>query len=229
MAVALLTSPAGEDDADGDGLAEAEVLELPPGSATHPTAKIERAMTSARAVFLGVFILGVPRLQMFIEMTARLRRRFRTFVYFAPGVLAFGEADAAGEGLAAGLALATGTLVVAVCEGDAEGLAAAFGVFESLVGSAAQPAANAIGTIVRSSTVVRLMMFSFDVLISFLPRSSKIEKRDDDCSTVNWQQWVFPHNECGVLRLVCTETLVSNKGLARIANALQAAGASPPS
>ena len=96
---------------------------------------------------------------MFIEMTARLRRRFGTFVYFlATGVFALGEGDAAGDGLAAELGLVAGTLVAAVGEAEGEGLTVAFGVFESLVGSAAQPAANAIGTIVRSRSALRLMM-----------------------------------------------------------------------
>jgi hypothetical protein len=82
--------------------------------------------------------------------------------------LAFGEGEAAGAGLAAGLGLFAGALAVALGEGavDAEG-AAAFGVFESLTGSVAQPAASAIEPTVRSRSVVRLIVFIFDVLIVF--------------------------------------------------------------
>ncbi len=108
-----------------------------------------------------------------------------TFAYLAPGVLALGEDDAAGEGLAAGLGLFAGAFAVAPGEGDVDTVGlAALGVFESLAGSVAQPAANAMETIVRSSAV-RLIMLMFGVLISLSPRSSKIEKRDDDCPAAN--------------------------------------------
>jgi hypothetical protein len=97
-----------------------------------------------------------------------------------------GEDDAAGEGLAAGLGLFAGAFAVPLGEGDADAVGlAAFVVFESLTGSVAQPAANAMETIVRSRSAVRLITLMFVVLISYLPRSSKIEKRDDDCSAAN--------------------------------------------
>lgn len=106
--------------------------------------------------------------------------------YLAPGGLALGEDDAAGEGLAAGLGLFAGAFAVPLGEGDADAVGlAAFVVFESLTGSVAQPAANAMETIVRSRSAVRLITLMFVVLISYLPRSSKIEKRDDDCSAAN--------------------------------------------
>jgi hypothetical protein len=57
MAVALLTDPAGEGDAAGDGLPGTFELELVPGSVAQPAATIERAMISPRVVCLIVFIL----------------------------------------------------------------------------------------------------------------------------------------------------------------------------
>src|SRR5437867_10266331 len=87
-----------------------------------------------------------------------------TSAYFVPGALAFGEADALGEGLAAGLGLLTGALSLLVdVEVVGEGLAA--GVFELL--SVAQPAANMIESVVTSSSAVRLMMLMFGVVIIF--------------------------------------------------------------
>jgi hypothetical protein len=79
--------------------------------------------------------------------------------------LVFAAGDAAGEG-AAGLAVVAEVLTVALGEGDAtgEGLAAV-GVVDS--GSAAQPAANPIGTIVRSRSAVRPILFIFEILITF--------------------------------------------------------------
>src|SRR5882672_12293001 len=99
-----------------------------------------------------------------------------TSAYFVPGALALGEADAAGEGLAAGLGLLTGALSVVLVDVAGEGLAVA-GVFELL--SVAQPAANMIENVVTNRSAVRLMMLMFGVVIIFLPRSSKIVKRDD--------------------------------------------------
>ena len=83
--------------------------------------------------------------------------------YFVPGVLLLAEGDAAGEGLAAGLDVLTGALG----EGAAAAGLAAAGVFASLAGSEEQPAANAIETIVRRRSAVRLIMFVFEVLITF--------------------------------------------------------------
>jgi len=72
-----------------------------------------------------------------------------TFAYLAPGVLALGEA--AGEGLVAGPGFFAVAFAVALGEGDVEAVGlAVFGVFESLTGSVAQPAANAMEPIVRS-------------------------------------------------------------------------------
>ena len=94
-----------------------------------------------------------------------------------------GEADAAGDGLATRLGLFKGVLPVA--GGVAGDGLAVLGALELLTGSVAQPAANKIDNIVRSRSAVRLIMFMFGVLI-FLPRSSRIEKRDYDCPTVDW-------------------------------------------
>jgi hypothetical protein len=77
--------------------------------------------------------------------------------------LALGDDDAAGDGLATGLGLFAGAFTVAPGEGDAD----AFGVFESLTGSVAQPAANAMEAIVKSRSAVRLIMLVFGVLICF--------------------------------------------------------------
>ena len=84
--------------------------------------------------------------------------------YFAPGDLVFAAGDATGEGLAAGLAVIVGVVTVTVGDGDATG-DGLVGVVES--GSAAHPAANAIGTIVRSRSAVRLILFIFELLITF--------------------------------------------------------------
>ena len=90
-----------------------------------------------------------------------------TFAYLAPGVLALGEDVAAGEGLAAGLGLLTGAFAVELGEGDVNAVGlAAFVVFESLTGSVAHPAANAMEAMVRSRSAVRLNMLMFGVLIS---------------------------------------------------------------
>jgi hypothetical protein len=97
--------------------------------------------------------------------------------------LALAVGDAVGEGLAAGLGLVAGVVSVApLGDADVEGLAA-FGEFELLTGS--QPAAKTIEEIVRSRSAVRLTWFIVGVLISFLPRSSKIEKRDHHCPMAN--------------------------------------------
>jgi hypothetical protein len=106
------------------------------------------------------------------------------FAYFGLLVFAFGEGDASGEGLAAGLglvaeALSAGPLGEAEVVG--EGLAA-LGEFELLPGS--QPAAKTIENVVRSSRAVRPIMFMFGVIIS-LPHFSKIEKHADNCPSAN--------------------------------------------
>jgi len=86
-----------------------------------------------------------------------------TFAYLAPGVLALGVDDAAGEGLAAGLGLFAGELTVAGGI-DGEGLAVV-GEVELFTGSVAQPAANTIDDKVRSSSTMRLILVVFEVLI----------------------------------------------------------------
>ena len=162
--MALLTSAAGEGDADGEGLTVAIELELLPGSATQPAAAmIVSVMMSPRIVYLIRFILCLA--YCVIGMTACLRRRFPCH-YFVPGVLVLAEGDAAGEGLATELGVLTGALTVELGEGDAAaGLAV--GVVASLTGSLAQPAANAIEVIVRRRSAVRLILFIFEVLITF--------------------------------------------------------------
>ena len=71
----------------------------------------------------------------------------------------------AGEGLAAGLGFAV-VFTVAPGEGDVDAVGlAAFGVFASLTGSVAQPAANTIDDSVRSSGAMRLILVVFGVLI----------------------------------------------------------------
>ena len=96
-----------------------------------------------------------------------------------------GEDDAAGEGLAAGLGVAV-VFTVAPGEGDVDAVGlAAFGVFESLTASVAQPAANAIAATVRSRSMVRLIMLMFGVLISFCLVPTRFEKQEDDCPAAN--------------------------------------------
>jgi hypothetical protein len=104
--------------------------------------------------------------------------------YFAPPVLAFG--DAAGEGLTAGLTLAAGALPVSPAgEGELDGDELAVpGEVELLSGSVAQPAANIIEDVARSRSAVRLIKFILGVVIIF-PRQNKIEKRVDDYSGGN--------------------------------------------
>lgn len=102
------------------------------------------------------------------------RPPLRPLSYFVAPVLAFGEADLAGgdaigEGLAAGLAVFTGAVVVGPAgeaEVDGAGLAVV-GVFALFSGSVAQPAAKAIESVARSSSAVRLIKFMFGVVISF--------------------------------------------------------------
>jgi hypothetical protein len=109
------------------------------------------------------------------------------------GGLAFGEGDAAGEGLEAGLELPAGALsVVPVGEGDTagDGLVVWVGVGVSL-GSVAHPAANMIENVARSRSAVRLIKLMLEFFIIF-PHSNKIEKRDDDCAVANWEQREFP-------------------------------------
>jgi hypothetical protein len=99
--------------------------------------------------------------------------------------LAFGAGDAAGEGLAAGLALLAGAVSVApVGEDDTDGDGLAAGVFELFSGSVAQPAANMIENVARSRSAVRLINLMLRFFIIF-PHSNRIEKRDHDCAGAN--------------------------------------------
>jgi hypothetical protein len=165
-AVALLTEPAGEGDAEGEGLPAAFELEFPPGSVAQPTAKINRPSISPKAVDFIAFIL-----EYLVIDVCRHDVAFRSypspFAYFVLAVLALGEGDATGEGLAAGLGLFRGALSVArlgEVDADGEGLATA-GEFELLAGS--QPAADMIENVVRSASAVRLIRLMFAVVIVF--------------------------------------------------------------
>lgn len=93
--------------------------------------------------------------------------------YFTP--LAFGEGDAAGDGLRTGLAVVSGVFCVGVLWGvpwedgvAGDGLAAV-GV-ELTAGSVAQPAANRIEESVRVKSAVRRTTLMFDVVILLVPR-----------------------------------------------------------
>ena len=171
----------GEGEGDADGLPLAFELELLAGSSTQPApAKVARAIISPRVVCLIVFILEY--LGYWVTVVYRRNRPLTqavlTFAYFASGVLALGEGDAAGVGLAAGLGLFTGALDVALGAGDvaAAGLAV-FGEVELSPGSVAQAAANMIEHIVRSRSAVRLMMFMFGVFISFCLVRARLKSR----------------------------------------------------
>ena len=98
---------------------------------------------------------------------------------FPPGYFVFALGDAAGEGLASGLEFVAGVVPVGPV-GDGDDAAVVPGVFDSLAGSVAQPTAKASASIAGSRSVARPTDFIFGLLIS-LPRSSKIEKRGDDC------------------------------------------------
>jgi hypothetical protein len=87
--------------------------------------------------------------------------------YFAPFVLALGDAVAAGEGLAAGLGLFGGVLSVAAA---GELTVAGVGVdapvvFELVVGS--QAAANVIENVATSKSAMRLAKLIFGLLFGF--------------------------------------------------------------
>ncbi|MBC8032089.1 MAG: hypothetical protein H7Z16_18540 [Pyrinomonadaceae bacterium] len=93
--------------------------------------------------------------------------------YFAP--LAFGVADAAGEGLGTGVALVAGAFSVGVLgEDDVAGVGLATVGVELTAGSEAQPAASKSEESVRTKSAVRLIAFMFRVVIVFVPRFSKI-------------------------------------------------------
>jgi hypothetical protein len=93
--------------------------------------------------------------------------------------LAVGEGDAAGEGLAAGLGFVAGGAVVSPA-GEAVVVGDDVGLFEFEFVAGSQPTTNAIARIVGRRSAVRPISFIFGILIG-LPRSSKIEKQDDNC------------------------------------------------
>jgi len=108
----------------------------------------------------------VPRLNDVYWSNRPPPRAVLRFSYFAPGVLVLGEGDAAGEGLATVLGVVTGAFTVALGDGDAVA-GPAVGVVESVTGSLAQPAVNPIETMVSNRSAVRLILFNFEVLITF--------------------------------------------------------------
>lgn len=136
--------------------------------------------------------------------------------YFAPGVLVFAAGDAAGEGLAAGL----GVLVVALGERDVVAAGLAVGVVESLTGSLAQPAANPIGTMARSKSTVRVIRFILEVLITFCLVRARLKSEMMIARTLITSNGCSHRRFAGDLRFVCTESLVFERVLARLANAL---------
>jgi len=105
--------------------------------------------------------------------------------YFTP--LAFGEGDAAGDGLRTGLAVVSGACCVGVlCEAGVVGDGLAAVGVELTAGSVAQPAANRIDESVRVSSAARRITLVFEVVILFMPRFfSKFEKRDDNCPSAD--------------------------------------------
>jgi hypothetical protein len=129
-----------------------------------------------------------------------------------------GEADAAGKGLAAGLTLFTGALMVA----DGEGLAV-FGEVELFTGSVAQPTANRIDDRVRTNRAMGLILFVFGVLIFFLVRA-RLK------SEIIIARLLIGSNGCshrrfaGISARPAPKPSFSKSVLARLANALQAVG-----
>jgi hypothetical protein len=129
-------------------------------------------------------------------MTACLRRRFVRFGYFAPGALVLAEGDAAGEGLE----VLTGVLV-ALGEGEA---AAGLGVGVVTSGSLAQPAANAIDVIVSRRSAVRVILLTFEELITLCLVRARLKSgmmiartliTSNGCSHRRWRgisAWVAP-------------------------------------
>ncbi len=169
-AAALLTAP-GDAEADGEGLPAVIELVLLPGSVAQATARVERANVSPSAVFLIVLILKYLILDYYscrrFLLSLRCPSRAYCFAVLVAG-LTLGEGDAAGEGLATGLAVFTGAVVVgAVGEADVDGAGlAVVGVVELFSGSVAQPAAKAIESVATSSSAVRLIKFRFEDFIS---------------------------------------------------------------
>jgi hypothetical protein len=105
--------------------------------------------------------------------------------------LTAGDGDATGE--AVGLGLVAGVVTVLLGEAVGEGDDVTTPEFELFAGS--QAAANSVNRMVGSSSA-RLIDLGFELLIRELlirlPRSNKIEKREDVARTRVYQQWVFP-------------------------------------
>jgi hypothetical protein len=101
--------------------------------------------------------------------------------------LTTGDGEATGE--AVGLGLVAGVVKVLLGEAVGEGDDVTVSEVELFAGS--QAAANSVNRIVGSSSA-RLIDLVFRLLIRFLPRSNKIEKREDVARTRVYQQWVFP-------------------------------------
>jgi hypothetical protein len=147
-------------------------FEIPPGWVVQPTAKAERIVISPRAVFLNIFILCSS----FRKNDSRegplditLGLAGLAYFVFVGAALAVGAGDAAaGDGLATGLGLVVaGGAVVSLAGEGAEAAGDDVGVeeFELVAGSHA--AANAITTIVVSSSAVRLIDFAIGLFIGF--------------------------------------------------------------
>ena len=85
--------------------------------------------------------------------------------------MAFGEGDAADDGLRTGLGAVSGVFCVGVLweDGAAGDGLAAVGV-ELTAGSVAQPAANRIEESVRVKSAVRRITLMFEVVMIFVPR-----------------------------------------------------------
>jgi hypothetical protein len=93
----------------------------------------------------------------------------------------------AGDAAAAGLAVVAGVVVllgagVVVDGAVVDGVDVVLGEFELFSDSPVQAAANAIDAVASSASAMRLISFTFGLVISF-PRPAKIEKQDDNCAT----------------------------------------------
>ena len=150
------------------------------------------------------------------------------FTYFALRVLALGEGDAAGEGLAEGLGLLAGALPVALGEGDVDGEGlAVIGEVELLTGSVVQPAASTIENVVRSASAVRRTMSMFGVLISFYLVPPRLKSGMMIAQPLSGSNGCFHRSLRGIPTQPAPNPSVSKRGLARLANAGQTSKALP--
>jgi hypothetical protein len=99
-------------------------------------------------------------------------------------VFAAGDGDAAEAGLAAGLALVAGVLVVllgadgvAAVDGGVVGDEVVLGEFELFSGSLLHAAANAIVAVARSASAMRLIRFTFGLVIYFFLVRQRLKSR----------------------------------------------------